>query len=44
MTTKIGTAARIRRTTVLAPALAVATMAFYSRVGTDEAAGKGETT
>ena len=48
MNTKIGNTARTRRTTVLAAglwavlahALAVATMALYSRVGTDEAAAR----
>ena len=46
MNTKIGNTARIRRTMVLAAglwvvlALAVATMALYSRVGTDEAAAR----
>ncbi len=48
MNTKIGNTARIRRMTVLvaglwvvlALALAVATMAFYSRVGTGEAAAR----
>jgi hypothetical protein len=47
MTKKIGNTGRIRRTTVLAArlwvvalALAVATMALYSRAGTDEAAAR----
>ena len=51
MTTKIGNTARIRTTTVLAArlwavlalALAVVTMALYSRVGTDEAPARNGT-